>query len=380
MCRNKERLHKKFRDSKKLEDGLKFSNERKKFKNLMKQKMRDNLCNPDSDNTNILNKKFWSYVKATSNSHRIPEVIKHKSRASSSDKVKADLFNEFFFDQFSEHSNYNIDIDFSDDGGFDIDFSPLKVTEILSTLNPNKASGPNGIHGKLLKNCAISLSRPLSIIFNIIYNTGSIPSQWKQANIVPVFKKGDKKLVSNYRPISLTCLVSKVMERIIQQDMLIRTEHLLKSSQHGFTLKKSCVTNLVEMTNSLTLSLNENTDIDVIYFDFSKAFDMVNHDLILDKLKHQYKIEGRLLRFMVDYLQGRTQNVVIGNSVSDGRDVLSGVPQGSILGPLLFILFINDMQEGISDNTSLSLYADDTKISRPITSEGECHVLQRDTN
>ena len=129
---------------------------------------------------------------------------------------KADLFNNFFFDQFSDSSNYDIDIDFKNDEIFNVDFCHRKIRKLLSSIKSSKACGPDGIHGKILKNCAVSLAYPLSILYKLSYNSGCIPSEWKVANIVPVHKKGCKKSIENYRPISLTSLVMKTFERVLK--------------------------------------------------------------------------------------------------------------------------------------------------------------------
>ena len=271
---------------------------------------------------------------------------------------KAEPFNTFFYDKFSEQSKYDIDINWTDDDILNnIDFCTDKIQNFLSDINPNKACGPDGIPGKVLKYCAANLAYPLSIIFKLSYNSRSLPSEWKQANIVPVHKKGPKDYIENYMPISLTCLVMKVFERIIKEDLLIRTAHLLDKRQHGFLSKKSCTTNMIGFSDSIFLSINDCNVMctDIIYFDFSKAFDSVSHDIILNKLKNIYGIEGRMLKLLWNYLSGRKQCVTIENVKSSSKDVLSGVPQGSILGPILFVLFINDMPEGINSGTNLAL-------------------------
>ena len=211
------------------------------------------------------------------------------------------------------------------------------VTQLLDDINTNKAPGPDGIHGCFLKHCSKSLCRPLSIIFKLSYNTGIIPSEWKSANIVPVHKKGDKNLVNNYPPISLISLTAKIMECIIQEELLIKTRDLINPEQradednddviesyslyyifsvfpsfvyyypeqHVFLSGKSCNTNLLTITDSIVSSLYDDIGIDIIYFDFAKTFDTVNHNLLLQKLKSYYKIGARLLKFLINYLQNR---------------------------------------------------------------------------
>ena len=378
LCRKKERLHKEWKESNDDAKYFKFSRARKNFKDLVDAKMDANFENPL--NRNLINKNFWSYVKSKSNSHRIPEVVSYEDCIRSDPQGQCDIFNRFFSDQFTGDSEYSIDIDYSNDHLYHITFDATHIEKLLKNLDPNKAQGADNIHGRILKQCSTSISRPLALLFNICYTSGSIPAEWKLANVVPVHKKGSKAEVTNYRPISLTSIIMKTFERIVRDDLIERCHLLIDSRQHGFMLEKSCTTQLVTFCDSLALSLNDNIRTDVIYFDFQKAFDSVNHDIILNKLKHQYGIDGSLLRFFKCYLEERYQRVVIGNKMSNSCRVTSGVPQGSILGPTLFILFLNDITSDLSPGTDIAMYADDTKIWRRIITQDDHWILQRDIN
>ena len=376
MCLKKKRLHAKFKQTGSAEDYLKYSESRVNFKNLVKEKMISNF-NDDEDPA-LISKKFWTHVKSTSKSSRIPGTVNYNGRFRNNPTDQAQLFNEYFEGQFSDASSYDINIDYSNDSVNDIDFSISRIRKILKDINVNKAAGPDRINGKVLKNCREGIAYPLSCLFKISYNTGHLPAEWKLANVVPVYKKGAKTSVENYRPISLTCLTMKVFEKIVRDELLSKCRDKLDQRQHGFLPKKSCTTQMVGYIDSLCVSINENIRTDVVYFDFAKAFDSVNHDIILQKLKTNFCIDGTLLKFIMNYLKDRKQRVVIGGSQSHLIEVRSGVPQGSILGPLFFVIFINDMFEQVSDGTDIALYADDTKIWRKIVGWSDHIILQQD--
>ena len=376
ICKAKNKLlgrYKATNDSKYLEEA---KNMRKKFKKLCMQKKLDNVMN--SDDPALVKKRFWSYYKSTSNSCRIPNTVKYKSRFRSEKADVANLFNSYFSDQFSSPSLYNININFENDPFSSIKFEEKAVFDLLRKLNTNKAAGPDGRQAKLLKYCASGLASPLSKLYTKFFKSGSIPKLWKLANVVPIHKKGDKSSVENYRPISLTCLPMKVFEYCIKDLLMKKCGHLINDSQHGFLPNKSCTTQMVPFSSNLAYALNKSSRVDVIYFDFAKAFDSVNHDIILQKLKNQFGIDGLLLQFIKSYLQGREQKVVVDSCSSGTLPVLSGVPQGSILGPILFVLFINDMHSVISPGTDIALYADDTKIWREIVLDQDQIFLQKD--
>ena len=375
----KERLRAKFKKSKDPLDYQKFKEARKFFKKSVQEKIKSSF-NEDGD-PSLIPKRFWNHVKATSNSTRIPECVSYGGRFRSKSLDQAELFNTYFYNQFSSPSKYDIPINYSGDqfslfSKFEISISTIRT--FIKNINVNKAPGPDGIHGKMLKNCAASIAYPLYIIFNKSFHTGFIPNDWKLANVVPVFKKGDKALVENYRPISLISLIMKVFEKCIRVELMASCSHLIDTKQHGFLPEKSCTTQMIHFIDNLALGIQEQGRNDVIYFDFAKAFDSVNHDVILHKLKYQFNIDGTMLNFLKSYLQNRKQCVVIEGAKSSTVNVNSGVPQGSIIGPLLFVLFINDMQACISPETNIALYADDTKIWRRINHHSDSEALQRD--
>ena len=264
-CKEKDKLHKKIQSKKTLASELKFKTARRDFKALIKSKMRANL---DNENRNILTKKFWSHVKSTSKSTRIPEVVSYSGLTASEPVSKAKLFSDYFRKQFSSPSTYNTNIDFMNDKNFDVEFSAHRIKSILNAIDINKAQEPDAINGAVLKNCSASLAYPLTKMFSLIYNVGYIPSEWKLSNVVPVHKKDDKGNVENCRPISLISLVVKVLERIMYEELHARTETKIDPRQHGFLRKRSCNTNLLSFTNSVSLSLDDKVGVDVIYFNF----------------------------------------------------------------------------------------------------------------
>ena len=263
LCREKERLRSRYKQTKSAEHYAKYSDYRHKFKHLVQQKMKDNFM--DDEDSNLITKKFWSYVKSNSNSHRIPELVHHNNIYRSEPLQQADLFNNYFYSQFSEESSYDINIEHSRyDGVPEIDFNSRRIEKIFSKLNVNKAVGPDGIHGRVLKNCATVLSYPVSILFKLSFYTSTIPLDWKMAHVVPIHKKGCKSDVENYRPISLTSLVMKSLERIIRDELMFRCNAFIDGHQHGFMPGKSCCTQLVGFCDSLALSLNRNIRSDVL--------------------------------------------------------------------------------------------------------------------
>ncbi|XP_065640464.1 uncharacterized protein LOC136073043 [Hydra vulgaris] len=238
----------------------------------------------------------------------------------------------------------------------------------LQALDKSKSVSFDFVHPYVLKECSSSISYPLYLIFKKSMETGTLPDMWKKANVMPLFKKGSKLKASNYRPVSLTSIPCKVLERIIADCIMqhLIKNNLLSKKQHGFMKSKSCTTNLLEYLDILTDAFHNRTPVDALYTDFKKAFDSVSHKKLLSKL----------LTFGIS--ANRKQRVVLGKSVTDWVDVLSGVPQGFVLGPLFFLVFINDLPENFINECRL--YADDNKIIAPISSQNDSQLFQNDMN
>ena len=244
-------------------------------------------------------------------------------------------------------------------------------------LNPHKATGPDGISPRILKELAPELAPILSFIYQTSLNTGKLPQDWKTANISPIFKKGDRVKASNYRPVSLTSVACKLLEHVIHSHIMkyFDAHNVLTPQQHGSRQAHSCETQLIQTVHDFTTSLNNNTQTDVVIMDFSKAFDVVPHNRLLLKLS-QYGIDGSINRWIGSFLKGRKQRVVIGGDHSNWATVDSGVPQGTVLGPLLFLVYINDLPQNI--NSTVRLFADDCVIYKEIKSSQDADILQKD--
>ena len=252
----------------------------------------------------------------------------------------------------------------------------------LTKIGTKHSSGPDGFPSVLLRALAPDICDPLAFIFNSSMLDNNLPKAWLHANVTPIHKKGPTCDPNNYRPISLTCVCCRVMETIINRHIIdhLQRNNLINKHQHGFLKRHSTCTNLLESVNDWTIALNNRQTTDVIYIDFQKAFDSVSHPKLLVKIKTN-AIDGNVLAWITAFLSNRTQSVRLANSKSATTEVTSGVPQGSVLGPTLFLIFINDITSILQDlDVQLKLFADDIKLYSSYTndsSENLATVCQR---
>jgi hypothetical protein len=329
----------------------------------------DELASRIKDNP----KRFWGLLKNKTNANRIPNQVNYETNVATSPIDKANLFNVFFERSFTvdDLSECSAVLAINDKIPFDLQVSPVDVRLQLEKLKPEKAIGVDDIPNLALKIGAKLLTRSLCNLFNYSIISGNIPNEWKMARVVPVYKKGDKSDVSNYRPISLLPVVSKILERCILNKLQPKLQHNLYYLQHGFTSGKSTITQLIDVYDKVNQILDRHSQCDMVFLDFTKAFDSVCHRLLLLKVQ-ALGIRDHMLNWLRCYLSNRYQHVVVEGHKSEIAVIKSGVPQGSILGPFLFLLYINDLYKCVKLPCEVALFADDAKIYCEIKDECDC--------
>lgn len=315
-------------------------------------------------------KQFWRYVKCKTKAKSGVFNLKNDSgEFVSSDKEKAEVLNEFFSTVFTKEDRSTvpgIPDKFVLETLHDINVSVQDVEKLLRDIDVTKSMGPDNIHPYLLKSLSEVFVLPLTLIFQKSLSSGKIPKAWKDARISPIFKKGSKTDPSNYRPVSLTSVVCKILEKVVRKNIMTHlTENkMLSDEQYGFRTNRSCALQLLNVMADWTEFVEGHQSWDSVYLDLAKAFDKVAHRRLLKKVS-SFGIKGNVLAWIEDFLTGRRQCVSIKGHSSEWRDVDSGVPQGSVLGPVLFILYVNDIPDVV--NTTVKIFADDTKVYAPST-------------
>ena len=331
-------------------------------------------CNKDS-------KKFFSFYKLGSTTKSIGPLRVNDEVVSRDSEMVEVLNNEFksvfTIEDESSLASLQPQTETSEMVGEIGTVSRDLVMKYIRKIKPNKAEGPDEIHARLLRECEKEISLPLAMIFSKSLAESKVPLDWKRANVVPIYKKGDKSQAGNYRPVSLTSLACKILESIIKDKIVefLSMNGLIKDTQHGFRKGRSCLTNLLEFLDIATNSFDEGKQLDVSYLDFSKAFDKVPHKRLVLQLK-AHGIRGEVLNWIEQWLFGREQRVMLNGCKSAWKQVISGVPQGSVLGPLLFIIFVNTIENGI--DSKVLKFADDVKLFRTIESGEDQDAFQSD--
>ena len=323
---------------------------------------------------------FYRYINSQKkDTQGIPPLKRKNGKGvAQSDLEKAEEFNGQFTDVFSKNEHTQVPLlDRSAPFMNDIAVSKDGVIKLLKGLNPSKALGPDELHPRVLKELATELGPVFAHLFQQSIDTGEIPKEWSLANICPLFKKSDRSLACNYRPVSLTCVPCKLLEHIVCSNIMAHLDEykLLSDRQHAFRKGHSCETQLTTVINDWAKILDNRGQVDTFILDFEKAFDTPPHELLKSKL-FRYGIGGKTLKWIDSFLCFRQQRVVVNGVKSDWAPVLSGVPQGTVLGPLLFSLYINDISSDIE--SEIRLFADDCVCYREIKDEKDTMKLQRD--
>ena len=386
--KRKHRLWQRYMETRDGQKYEKYRKERNKLKSRLRASRRRHVRNI-AKQAKSNPKKFWAFINnKAAYKDAIPELsIKNKSdntvKLTNGPRERADALADYFSSVFTREENT--------DPGCENNPSTLtcekpsinevvtttkEVFEVLSTLKISKSPGPDGMHPRVLKELAHELSEPLAIIFNTSMRQSKIPDDWKLADVTAIHKKGDKRLPENYRPISLTSIVCKVMEKLVRNklEVYLKCNKMITDKQFGFVKGRSTVLQLLKVLDDWTEAIENGLQTDIIYTDFQKAFDSVAHGRLINKLA-SYGIKGNLLLWIKSFLTGRRQRVKVNGIPSAWARVLSGVPQGSVLGPLLFVLFINDIVENLE--CQCYLYADDMKLYRIINDAENAVSLQK---
>ena len=317
---------------------------------------------------NTSTKAYWSILKRFLNKLKIPEIppLIENNVFITDFKTKATIFNEFFSNQcttcengsFLPVFNYRTPTRLKN-----IIFSAADLSRIIKNLNPNKSHGHDNLSIRMLQLCGDSIIPPLTILFQSAIEAGHFPDSWKKANVTPIHKKQSKNIVKNYRPISLLPILGKVFEKVIYNNLFkhLQSNKLLSENQSGFRSGDSCVSQLIAITHEIYKSFDGDPSLETrgIFLDISKAFDKVWHKGLLYKLK-SYGIDGKAYKIIENYLSNRQQRVLLNGQSSSWLNINAGVPQGSVLGALLFLIYINDLSDNLISVSKL--FADDTSI------------------
>lgn len=382
-CRNK--AWSRFNENPQINKLTKYRNLRNKVTKEIRKAKR-NFEEDLANKIKLAPKAFYAYVSSkTRVRDKVGPLVDENGKTTEDKKEMCEILNRYFAsvftveDQDDQSSSSIAERQIFDSVPFldNIVLSDEKILQVINKLKPSKNGGADEVNSSFLLGIAQAIVVPLLLIFKKSLESGEIPDDWRKANVTPIFKKGSRKKPENYRPVSLTSNICKIFERLIANEL---TKHLddnslINKSQHGFRKNKSCLTNLLETTQEISQILDTGYQMDIIYLDFQKAFDKVSHSKLKIKLMNK-NVNGRLLSWIMSWLRNRKQRVVVNGETSSWTSVKSGVPQGSVLGPLLFTIFIDDLDEGLSN--SVKKFADDTKLFGRASTEDQVNSIRED--
>lgn len=319
---------------------------------------------------------FWTYIK--DDRKDIPKYMTYDEVTSSDCKTSAELFANYFSDVYRSFEGSEVDVNFDVNDLIDteVKITLIEIVQNINEVKNNFSKSADGLSVDFLKKTNHAIAKPLFYLFNKSIAEGIVHPVWKTVNITPAHKNLDKTDVKNYRPISIINPISKVIDSIMSKKIKVLFADKLSVHQHGFTEGRSVVTNLSIFANEISDAIKEGCQLDVVYTDFRKAFDLVNPKILINKLA-SYNFPRVIVLWLMDYLSGRRGRVKVNKIFSEWFDIICGVPQGSHIGPILFSIFINDLPAVLSLAIPL-LFADDLKLFLKIKSLLDCINLQKD--
>lgn len=359
LIKSKERYLNKYKKSKAPYWYNKYKYTRKQVKGKIKKAHDDYMTRVGLSLYNDP-KYFWSYIKSQKTETNIPEEMHYNNVSCTGSKNTANMFALYFSSVFSPGEFLECNAGTPKKYYCDSPFTENEVLLALKKLKGNRAIGPDGLPGYIVKGCSELLLKPLLYIFNLSLKTSTYPTDWRISKVIPTFKSGVKQDITNYRPITIVNAVSKVFEIVLFNRIYDEVKHSISQYQHGFVPKKSTLTNLITFSQFIDSSFNNKAQVDVIYTDMEKAFDKVRHSIIIKSLK-KMNVTENLIDLISSYLIDRKQYIEIKGAKSNMYCSTSGVPQGSNLGPLLFLVTINDISQVVKYSKTL-LFSDDFKL------------------
>lgn len=382
--RLKEKFHRKYKKYGLREDYQNFKTLRSSVKKDIKLAYNNYIKNIEASIKSDSN-KFWQYVRDKRLDKSRSLVMEYNGVNLDNGAAIAEAFKEYFS---SVYVNYTV-VPVAEEAtagpsmlGVDC-FNIKQITEYevclaIKNLKSKSTSGPDFLPQYLFKGCSDILIKPLTFLYNLCLKTCTFPEKWKTTKITPIFKSGKQSQIINHRPVAVLSVPAKIFEMVINKYLIHHILTHISDIQHGFLPKRSVNTNLLNFTSFVSSGLDSGVQTDSIFLDLAKAFDRVDHLILLKKL-HYYGLSNSLIKLFTSYLINRKQYVYFNGHISSVFNVESGVPQGSNLGPTLFLIMINDIGNYITSSKAL-LFADDLKLFNNILSGVDCQHLQNDIN